>query len=108
MIRSYIGDGIKIDGRMIGYRIFNNEGYLEAKGLTDEEIEEFIENNDEICELITQIIAVKHSCWLLRRTSYSCGSLSDGMYQLKLKLINELKEKYEYDFDDKLMEEYCE
>ncbi|NRU52477.1 hypothetical protein [Clostridium beijerinckii] len=108
MIRSYIGDGIKIDGRMIGYRIVTVSDYLEMKGLSDEEIEKFSDDNDEICELITQIIAVKHSCWLLRRTSHSCGSLSNGMYQLKLKLINELKEKYEYDFDDELMEEYCE
>lgn len=107
MLREFIGDGIKIDGRMIGYRIFTVSGYLEVKGLNKEEIENFVENNYEISELITQIIAVKHSCWLLRRTRYSCGSLSEGMFNLKLKLINELKEKYDYDFDDDLMEEYC-
>lgn len=107
MLRDFIGDKIKIDGRMIGYRIFTAVGYLKAKGLSREEIENFSEENYEIYELITQIIVVKHSCWLFRRTSYSCGSLSDGMYNIKLKLINELKDKYNYDFDDNLMEEYC-
>lgn len=108
MLRNFIGDRIKIDGRMIGYRIYTAYEYLKFKGLNNEEIEDFSENNYKIYELITQIIAIKQSCWLLRRTSYSCQSLSDGMYNLKLRLINELKDKYNYDFDDDLMEEYCE
>ena len=74
MLRNYIGDDIKIDGRMIGYRIVTASDYLEEKGLNEEEIEKFSEDNYEIYELITQIIAVKHSCWLLRRTSHSCGT----------------------------------
>lgn len=106
-MRDFIGDRIKIDGRTIGYRIYTAYEYLKVKGLDDEEIEDFAENNYKIYELINQIIAVKQSCWLLRRTSYSCQSLSDGMYNLKLRLINELKDKYNYDFDDILMEKYC-
>lgn len=107
MLRDFIGDKIKIDGRMIGYRIFTAAGYLELKGLNREEIDNFTDNNYEIYQLITQIIALKHSCWLLKRTSHSCESLSDGLYTLKLRLIKELKQKYNYDFDDELMEKYC-
>lgn len=107
MLREYIGDRIHIDGRMIGYRIASVNDYFEQKGFSKEEINNLKENHYEMCQLINQIIAVKQSCWLLRRTSYSCGSLSDDMYQLKLKLMLELKEKYNYVFDDDLMEEYC-
>lgn len=103
-MRDYIGDHIKIDGRMIGYRLFTAYSYLEAKGLDKDEIEEF---DLDIYTLINQIIAIKQSCWLLRRTSYSCGSLSDDMLDLKCRLIYELKDKYNYDFDEELMEEYC-
>lgn len=106
-MRDFIGDNIIIDGRMIGYRVHTAYEYLKLKGLDEEEIEDFQENKYDIYELITQIIAVKQSCWLLRRTRYSCGSLSDGMLDLKYKLINELKENYDYDFDDDLMEKYC-
>lgn len=45
MLRNFIGDKIKIDGRMIGYRIFTAVGYLEAKGLSKEETENFSEEN---------------------------------------------------------------
>lgn len=106
-MREFIGDFISIDGRMIGYRINTVTEYLKAKGLTEDEIEDFAVKNDEIHKLINQIIAVKQSCWLLRRTSHSCGSLSDNMFELKLKLILELKEQYNYTFDDELMEKYC-
>jgi hypothetical protein len=106
-MRDFIGDHIEIDGRMIGYRISTASEYLMAKGLDEEEVEDFSEANYDIYKLINQIIAIKQSCWILRRTSYSCGSLSDDMLDLKYKLINELKELYDYDFDDEIMEEYC-
>lgn len=106
-MREFIGDYINIDGRMIGYRIDTAYNYLQAKGLTDSETEDFIEENYEAYLLISQIIAVKQSCWLLRRTSHSCGSLSDHMYLLKIKLIKELREKQEIEFDDELMERHC-
>lgn len=106
-MRDFIGDHIKIDGRMIGYRIFTVGEYLKAKGLDDEDIENFAEDKYPIYELINQIIAVKQSCWLLRRTSYSCGSLADHMYVLKIKLIKELRDIYNYEFDDDLMEKHC-
>lgn len=107
-LRDYIGDGISIDGRMIGYRLYTAHMYLMAKGLSEKEVDKFIDDKEKTYHLINQIIAVKQSCWLLRRTSYSCGSLSDDMYDLKLKLIRELREKYQYEFDDELMEKYCE
>lgn len=107
MLREFIGDNIKIDGRMIGYRIVNASDYLQAKGLSAEEIDNFADKNEQVHQLINQIIAIKQSCWLLRRTSHSCGSLGFDMLMLKDKLIKELKEKYSYEFDDEMMEEYC-
>lgn len=106
-MREFIGDSISIDGRMIGYRIVTVSDYLNEKGLSEEEIEDFANNTPEIHQLINQIIAVKQSCWLLRRTSHSCGSLSYDMLELKEKLMSELKEKHGYNFDDVLMEEHC-
>lgn len=106
-MRDFIGDRIRIDGRMIGYKIFIASEYLIATGMTEEQVNDFIDNKYECYILINQIIAIKQSCWLLRRTSYSCQSLSDDMYNLKIRLIRELKDKYDYDFDDDLMEQYC-
>ena len=105
MLRDYIGDYIKIDGRMIGYRVETASDYLELKGLSKEEILKFEEDHFEEYRLINTILAVKHSCWLLRRTSHSCGSLAEDMYQLKLELIGKLKDEYNYEFDDELVEE---
>ena len=42
----------------------------------------------------------------MRHVSYSCGTLSDGLLVLKNKLIIELKEKYNFDFDDDFVENY--
>lgn len=107
VLRSFVGDNISIDGRMIGYRIVTASDYLEVIGLSDSEIEIFGEENNNIYSLINQVIALSHSHWLLRRTSHSCGSLSDNIYNLKLRLINELKVNYNYNFDIDLFESYC-
>lgn len=108
-LRAFIGDKISIDGRMIGFRIETAADYLELKEELDEtEIDEFINNKNEIYTLINQILAVKHSCWLLRRTSYSCQSLADNMYDLKFKLISELEEKHNFIYDDEFVDKYCE
>lgn len=108
-LREYIGDGIRIDGRMIPYRIVTACDYLEIIGMTEEEIEDFAEKKYETYKLINQIIAIKQSCFLLRHTNYSCGSLSDHLIDLRDRLIVELKDKYNFDFDNDLMEsdEYC-
>lgn len=105
-MRDYIGGKISIDGRMIEYRLITASDYLEAKGMSEEEIEEFSDVNYTIFQMINQIMALKQSCYLLRRTSYSCGSLSSDLYELKLRLIQELKDNYDFEFDDEFVENY--
>lgn len=102
-MREYIDNIIKTDGRNIPYTIFTAQQYLIVHDKI-EDIETFCEDNYEIYELLTQIIALKQSCFLLRHTTHSCQSLSDGLYALKNRLIIELKEKYNYVFDDEWME----
>lgn len=103
-MRDFIGDQLSIDGRMIQYRLVTVSDYLEAKGWTDEKIEEFADKKNEVFTLINQVMALKQSCFLLRRTGYSCGSLSDDLYQLKLRLIHELKSEHDFEFDDEFVE----
>jgi len=102
--RDYLGDHIHIDGRMIAYRLVTATDYFYAKGHSEEEIEKLYEN--DIGELVNQIMALKQSCFLLRRTSHSCGSLSDNLFSLKERLIGELKEKYDFEFDNQFLEDY--
>jgi len=101
-------DNLRIDGRNIPYQIFTAAHYLYAKNedWSEEDIEKFQEENNGIYERITQIIALKQSCVLLRNTSHSCQSLSDRLFDLKLELIRELSDKYNYDFDEELFENY--
>lgn len=112
-MRKYIPGEIKIDGRNIPYSIVTTEDYLLAKDILDgdaenydEIFEKWEEEHSEIYEKITQILALKQSCYLMRRVSYSCGTLSDGLYRLKNELIAELKEKYNFEFDDEFVENY--
>lgn len=107
-LREFIGDGIRIDGRMISYRIFTAHQYLSHKnGWTEDQCHEFVEkdfDNYQAYLLLSQIMALKQSCFLLRRTTHSCQSLSDNLYDLKLRLINELKENHNIEFDDDFVE----
>ena len=105
--RDYIkNNNLKIDGRNIPYTIFTAAGYLlYHDDLTEEEMYDFMEDKYEIYQRINQIIALKQSCYLLRRVGYSCESLSDDLYQLKLRLIHELRDTYHYEFDDDWMED---
>ena len=104
MKREYINKPLSIDGRMIPYRIFNDTVYFEEKGYTEEEIEKLYEEKYVMCQMLNQVIALKQSCVLLRHTSHSCGSLSEDLFQLKLRLIKELKEKFNFEFDEDMME----
>jgi hypothetical protein len=104
MLRDFIGDRISIDGRMIEYRLVTATNYLEAKGWTEEQINNLYEEKYEVVQTLNQIMALKQSCYLLRRTSYSCGSLSESLFQLKLRLIKELKDIYDFEFDDEFVE----
>lgn len=112
-MRKYIPGNISIDGRNIPYTIVTAEDYLVAKKIIDSDAENYDElfekwenENLEIYERITQILALKQSCFLMRRVSYSCGTLSEGLYHLKNELIAELKEKYNFEFDDNFVENY--
>lgn len=102
--REYIGDYISIDGRMIWYKLVNATEYFLVKGYSDEEIKGFFDKG--IGEIVNQIMAIKQSCYLLRRTSHSCQSLSGDLYSLKNRLIHELREKYSFEFDDQFVEEF--
>lgn len=101
-------DNLHIDGRNIPYQIVTAGDYLYAKNenWTDGDLEKFTDENYDICKRISQIMALKQSCVLLRHTSHSCQSLSDNLLDLKLELIRELKEKYNYEFDEDLVESY--
>ena len=108
-LREYIGDSkLRIDGRMIPYQLVTAVDYLYAKNeeWSQEDLEKFTEDNNEVYTIISQIMGLKQSCVLLRHTSHSCQSLSDDLFDLKLKLIWELKEKFNYEFDEDLVESY--
>ena len=95
-MREYIDLDIRIDGRTIPYPVFTSCEYFASHDNIDD-VDGFIDTNPEIDELVTQILALKQSCFLLRHTTY-------GLYDLKMKLIKKLAEKYQYMFDDEWME----
>ncbi len=103
-LREYLGDGLHIDGRLICYRLVTASDYLRAKGWSEKKVEDFSESNWKTYEIINQIMALKQACFLLRRTSHSCGSLSDGLYSLKMRLIHELRKEHKFEFDDAFVE----
>lgn len=104
-MRDYINEPVHIDGRNIPYPIYTDADYLKYHDNIDEEkLDGYRANNMVMCKTISQIMAIKQSCFLLRHTSYSCQSLSDNLYELKIRLIKELKEKYNYEFDDEWVE----
>lgn len=103
-MRQFIDAPVSIDGRNIPYPVCTAYDYFEEHDQISD-VDAFIDNNYEIYELVTQVLALKQSCFLLRHTTNSCQSLSDGLYGLKIRLIKELKEQYHYDFDDDWMEQ---
>ena len=112
-MRDYIPGNIKIDGRNIPCRIFTALDYLIEKGIVtldenddyEDSFEEFMnkDNGNEIYDLITEILALKQSYYLMRRVSYSCGTLSEGLLRLKNSLVYELKDKYNFEFDEEFV-----
>ncbi|MBD5464086.1 MAG: hypothetical protein HDR24_13710 [Lachnospiraceae bacterium] len=107
-IRPYIDNKmLKIDGRMIPYPLTTAADYLEAKhGMSDKEIEDFIDNHYEQYSMLNAIIAMKQSCFLLRHTEYSCGSLSNSLYTHKNEMIVKYNETYDKPFDEDFYENY--
>lgn len=104
MKRDYIKERLSIDGRTIPYRIFNANVYLEEKGYSEEKREKMFEESYNLCQTLNQIIALKQACFLLRHTAYSCGSLAEDLYELKNRLITELQDEYNFEFDEDLMD----
>lgn len=102
-------DKLYIDGRNIPYQLVTAGNYLYAKNeyWNQDDLEKFQEEQYEIYKRINQIMALKQSCFLLRHTAHSCQSLSDNLYDLKLELIRELRERYNYEFDEKLVEKFA-
>lgn len=106
-MREFIGDTTHIDGRTIVYKLVTARDYLKYKEkMTDDEIDTFQDEKYEVYTLINQVMALKQSCFLFRRTSHSCQSLSDDLYALKTKLIFELREQYNFKFDDDFVEKF--
>lgn len=104
-MRDFIGEGnFTIDGRLICYRLVTVCDYLRAKGMSDQELSDFQDKHSEVADKINQVMGLKQSCFLLRRVSESCGSLADDLYSLKNRLIRELKEQHDFDFDDDFVE----
>ena len=102
-MRDYINQKYQDRWKIDSYPVYTSWEYFELHdGIED--VEDFVDSNPAIEELVTQILALKQSCFLLRHTTHSCQSLSDSLFSLKLKLIKELKEKYNYNFDDVWME----
>ena len=105
-MREYLSVPVEIDGRAIPYTVVHSVDYFaEHDKVPAEELDAFTEANPEIDRLVSQIIALKQSCFLLRHTTHSCQSLSDDLYVLKERLIKELKDEYDYTFDDEWMEQ---
>lgn len=108
-MRDYISTNVVIDGRHIPYPIQNAaEYFLEHEHLTSEEIELIIYNQYDLFQKVSQIIALKQSCFLLWHTTHSCQSLHDSLIDLKNNLIKELSEVYQFVFDEEWLESLAE
>ena len=95
-----------IDGRMLPYYPVINavEYLLRHDGLSQKDVDRLMDNQYEMVVLLSQIIGLKCSCYMLRNTTFMCESVPDSLYRLKNELIKELAEKYQYTFDDEWME----
>lgn len=108
-IRPYIDNKkLSIDGRMIPYPLVTAFDYLEAKHgeMTQEERDNFLNKHYEQYTMLNTIIAMKQSCFLLRRTEYSCGSLSDNLYAHKNDMVVKYNATYDEPFDEDFYENY--
>lgn len=105
MRRPYINQEISIDGRQIPYPVFTAYGYLlEKEGMDSEAADSWYGNNENLYELLNQILAIKQSCYLLRHTSHSCGSLSESLFSLKEELIMKFNLLSDLTFDETWVE----
>lgn len=102
-----------IDGRAVSENIGSAYDYIEYVILKSEyensdgyDCWMFIEENEGVDVLLSKIIALLYSHRLLRNTSHICGSLTDSAIEMINELIQELKEKYDIDFDLGLFDYY--
>jgi len=105
-MRPYIKADMNIDGRNIPYPVDTACEYLRLHDNVVD-MDEFVDNRYELLQRLNQIIALKQSCFLLRHTAYSCESLADDLFSLKLELIRRTKEEFGYEFDDAWMEQFA-
>ena len=102
-MREYIDGKISIDGRNLPFRVVTAFDYAIAKRWIKDEsdFENSYEKYYDKYTLISEILALKSSHFLLRRVSHSCGSLSDSIYYIMNVKCIELNQKYgeEFDFD---------
>ena len=108
-MRDYIPNySLKIDGRNIPYTIVTARDYLLRVGLIDESedsFEDFVEKNYEVYQRISQIIGLKNSIFLLSRTTHSCQSITDNLKILESELWVDLKDNYNFEVLDEVLEE---
>lgn len=98
---------VHIDTVIPAFEITSAAKYLAVHdGLSQEEIDNVIDGMPELYQKLTQVLAVKHSISLLRRTGGLCQSLTDSLIILGIELERELKAKYNYDFDDVWLDAY--
>ncbi len=108
-IRPYIGNkDLSIDGRMIPYPLVTAMDYLEAKHgeMTEEERNTLVDRHHEQIVMLNIIIAMKQSCFLLRNTMYSCGSLPDDLDAHKNNMVAKYNETYYEPFDEDFYDDY--
>lgn len=110
-IRPYIGEKLNIDGRKMPYPLVNARDYLMAKNpaMTDEDVDKYIDWKYEQFASLNAIIAMIQSIFLLRHTSYSCGSLADDLIRIKGLVVAAHNEKYpDEQFDEGFYEHYID
>ena len=94
-----------INGKQIPYTVTNAADYFMIHDqISLKEIDSFIENNHDLYKIVSEIIGLKISCFLLWHTTNVCQSLHDSLVDLKKSLIKELKTDFGYIFDEAWLE----
>lgn len=111
---TFIKGGIKLNtnknfaikGKCIPYLITNTADYMIIHdGISQEEFEQILDNNYGLYQKVSQVIGLKQSLFLLFHTTGLCQSNHDALIDLKKQIIEELKNKYSYEFDEEWFEQ---
>lgn len=95
-------DNVHLFWKDFPYKIDFADGYFERKGMTQNEIDEFCENdnNYEIWKKINQVISILIARFLFSHTRGGyAGEMMDYLIDLVDEIIKETKEKYNYEID---------